>query len=118
MGRKHIDRDQARCTTSLLCCAASAGHPKRPPGNHGQLFRALLMCLAVPMRITEVDRFTARCEAKGVSREVSLMMLQDEPLQVGDFVMVHLGYALQKMSEEEALAAWKLYDEILAAPGS
>ena len=73
------------------------------------------MCLAIPMQIIEIDRFVARCEAKGVQREVSLFMLQDEELSSGDFVMVHVGYAIQKMTEQEARSSWELFDEILEA---
>ena len=72
------------------------------------------MCLAIPMQITAVEGFTARCEAKGVFRDVSLFMLQDEPPQIGDFVMVHVGYAIQKVAESEARSAWELFDEMLA----
>jgi len=73
------------------------------------------MCLGIPMRVVEVDGFNARCEAKGVERDVSLFLLQHEPVATGDFVMVHVGYAIQKMTEEEALSAWELYDEVLGA---
>lgn len=76
------------------------------------------MCLAIPMQIIEIDGFNARCTAKGVSREVSLFLLQGEPLETGDFVMVHTGYARQKMTEQEARSAWALYDELLAAVGT
>lgn len=72
------------------------------------------MCLAIPMQITEINGFNARCEAKGVERDVSLFMLQDESLQLGDFVMVHIGYAIQKVLPEEARSAWELYDEMFA----
>ncbi|MGF1643602.1 MAG: HypC/HybG/HupF family hydrogenase formation chaperone [Thiotrichales bacterium] len=72
------------------------------------------MCLAIPMRIQAIDGFTARCEAKGVQREVSLFMLQDDSIAVDDYVMVHVGYAIQKMSPEQARSAWELYDEMLA----
>jgi hydrogenase expression/formation protein HypC len=72
------------------------------------------MCLAIPMRVVEVDGFNARCEAKGVEREVSLFMMQDEPVAPGDFVMVHVGYAIQTVSEQDAQSAWELFDEILA----
>ncbi len=75
------------------------------------------MCLGIPMEIVAIDGYLARCRAKGVEREVSLFLLQDEPLAAGDFVMVHVGYALQKMSPLEARSAWELYDEILAAEG-
>ncbi|HKK13396.1 MAG TPA: HypC/HybG/HupF family hydrogenase formation chaperone [Gammaproteobacteria bacterium] len=76
------------------------------------------MCLGIPMQVTSVDGFIAHCEAKGVGRDVSLFLLQDEPVQAGDFVMVHVGYAIQKMTEQEARSAWELYDEILAASGA
>jgi len=73
------------------------------------------MCLGVPMQIVELDGFLARCEAKGIERTVSLFLLQHEEIAPGDHVMVHVGYAIQKMSEEEARSAWDLYDEMFAA---
>ena len=75
------------------------------------------MCLGIPMQIRTIDGFVAQCEAKGINRDVSLFMLQDEPLAAGDFVMVHVGYAIQKMSADEARSAWELYDEMLAQLG-
>ena len=71
------------------------------------------MCLGIPMQILEVDGFIAHCEAKGIKREVSLFLLQDDNVAPGDFVMVHVGYAIQRMSEQEARSAWELYDEML-----
>jgi hydrogenase expression/formation protein HypC len=71
------------------------------------------MCLAVPMRVKSVDGFNALCEAKGIEREVSLFMLQGESIEPGDHVLIHVGYAIQKVSEEEARASWELFDEIL-----
>lgn len=73
------------------------------------------MCLAIPMQIVEIDGYVARCEAKGVQREVSLFMLQDEELAIDDFVMVHVGYAIQKVTEKDARSSWELFDEILVA---
>lgn len=73
------------------------------------------MCLAIPMEVVAVDGYVARCRAKGVEREVSLFLLQDEPVTVGDFVMVHVGYAIQKMTPQEAGSTWELFDEMLAA---
>jgi len=72
------------------------------------------MCLAVPMKITAIDGFQCTCEAKGIEREVSLFMLQHEKLELGDHVLVHVGYAIQKVSEEEAADSWALFDEVLA----
>lgn len=79
------------------------------------------MCLAIPMRIESIEGYTAHCQAKGIWREVSLFLLQDNVPAVGDFVMVQVGYALNTVSEAEAMASWALYDQILAeleAPSS
>jgi len=71
------------------------------------------MCLAIPMQVVAIDGFTARCSAKGVERDVSLFLMQDEPVAVGDYVMIHVGYAIQKVTEADALSSWELFDEIL-----
>jgi hydrogenase expression/formation protein HypC len=75
------------------------------------------MCLAIPMQIESVDGFVARCQAKGIYRDVSLFMMQDEPPQVGDYVMVHVGYAIQKVTEADARSSWELFDQILEETG-
>ena len=72
------------------------------------------MCLAVPMKITAVDGFQCTCEARGIEREVSLFMLQHEEVEPGDHVLVHVGYAIQKVSAEDAADSWALFDEVLA----
>ena len=73
------------------------------------------MCLGIPMQIQSIDGFIARCEAKGVQRDVSLFMLQHEALAIDDFVVVHVGYAIQKITPQEAQTAWELYDQMLAS---
>ena len=73
------------------------------------------MCLAVPMRVTTINGFNAVCEARGIEREVSLFMLQNEEVKSGDHVLVHVGYAIQTVSEEQAAETWQLFDEMLAA---
>lgn len=75
------------------------------------------MCLGIPMQIVAVNGYSARCQAKGVERDVNLFLLQHETLAPGDFVVVHVGYAIQKVSAQEAATAWQLYDEMLAAEG-
>jgi hydrogenase expression/formation protein HypC len=72
------------------------------------------MCLGIPMQVKKINGFVATCEAKGVERDISLFMMQDIPVEVGDYVMIHVGYAIQKISEQEAHSAWELFDEILA----
>lgn len=60
------------------------------------------MCLAIPARIVEIDAATdiAQVSLGGVRKEVSLALVNDA--QVGDYVLIHVGYALNKLSEEEA----------------
>ena len=67
------------------------------------------------MQIKYINGFTARCEAKGVERDVSLFMMQHEQLKIDDYVVVHVGYAIQKISSYDAQTAWELYDQMLAA---
>lgn len=73
------------------------------------------MCLGIPMQVKSIDGFTAHCEAKGIERDVSLFMMQDEKIVPDDFIVVHVGYAIQKISQQEAQTAWEIYDEMLAA---
>lgn len=70
------------------------------------------MCLAIPMQISHIDGYNAHCVAKGVKREVSLFLLQDDAPQVGDFVLIHVGYAIQTISEQEAQSTWELFDAL------
>jgi len=72
------------------------------------------MCLGIPMQIVEIDGYSARCAARGTTREAGLFLLQGEPLAVGDYVIVHLGHAIQKITEQQARSTWELLDEILA----
>jgi hydrogenase expression/formation protein HypC len=59
------------------------------------------MCLAVPMKVTSIDGSLAVTELDGVKRETSLMLL-GEDVMVGDFVVVHAGFAISRLDEEEA----------------
>jgi hydrogenase expression/formation protein HypC len=65
------------------------------------------------MKIEAIDGFNARCSAKGAERVVSLFMLQDDLPSVGDYVMIQVGYAIRRVTEDEARASWELYDQIL-----
>lgn len=70
------------------------------------------MCLAIPMRIDSIDGHLARCSAGGVEREVNLFMLQDQTVLTGDYVMVHVGYAIQKVDPALALESRDLYAQM------
>ena len=67
------------------------------------------------MQIVAIDGCNARCAAKGVFREVSLFMLQDQPVVVGDHVLVHVGYAMQIITEADARSTWEMLDELFPA---
>lgn len=68
------------------------------------------MCLALPMKLIKRDGDRAMGEAGGITREIRLDFLPEaEP---GDYVMVHAGFAIQRMTEEEALENVKLLEEI------
>ena len=62
-----------------------------------------------------VRRFCCALRGQGIERAVSLFLLQHETIEPGDHVMVHVGYAIQKMSQADAQSAWDLYDEMLVA---
>lgn len=92
----------------------AVGCDTRPQFIRAQLKGESPMCLAVPMRIVTIEGLVARCEAKGVERSVNLVLVPHETLSAGDMVMVHVGYAIQTMTEEEAHTSWRLIDEMLA----
>ncbi len=58
------------------------------------------MCLAVPLKIIQLDGKTAVGEAGGLSQTIRVDFIPD--LKIGDYVMVHAGFAIQKMEEQEA----------------
>ncbi len=70
------------------------------------------MCIAVPMQIVELNYPMAVCEAKGVRKEVNLMLIEEERVKEGDYVMVHVGCAIEVIDEKEAKEVWKLLEEI------
>lgn len=73
------------------------------------------MCLAVPMQVVSTDGKMARCEAKGIGRDVSLFLMQHEAIKPGDHVMVHVGFAIEKVTEDKARSTWALFDGMLSA---
>lgn len=65
------------------------------------------------MQVKEIDGFMARCVTNGIEREVSLFMLPENTVQPGDYVVVHVGYAIRKITAQEARSAWELYEDVL-----
>ena len=68
------------------------------------------MCLALPMRITAVDGALATIAAEGLEQQCSLMLVPDAG--VGDYVLVHAGFALNVIDESEAQETYELFREI------
>lgn len=72
------------------------------------------MCLAIPMKIIEIeDENSAYVELNGVRNKIDISLLED--VKVGDYVIVHTGFAIEKLNEEEAQETLSLFQQILEA---
>ena len=71
------------------------------------------MCLAIPMEITEIEGDLAVAVAGGVRKEVRLDLL--DGAQVGDYVLIHTGYAIEKLDAEEARETLELIKQVYRA---
>ena len=71
------------------------------------------MCLAIPSKITEIKNNMATIDVEGVQREASLLLLEDA--RVGDYVIVHAGFAIQRLDEAAAQETLDLLREAIAA---
>ena len=70
------------------------------------------MCLGVPGRIVAIDGLVATVDFWGVRREVRLEVV-DEPVQPGDYILNHVGYAIRRIPASEIEATLALYEELL-----
>lgn len=72
------------------------------------------MCLAIPSKVVEINKETniAIVDTMGVRREASLDLMRDS-LEIGDFVLLHIGYIMSKIDEESAMESLKIYDELI-----
>jgi hydrogenase expression/formation protein HypC len=76
------------------------------------------MCLAIPGRIVEIqdeDLQLARAEVSGVRRTINISLVNDEEgdaIQIGDWVLIHVGFALSKIDEEEAEYTLRALEQI------
>ena len=71
------------------------------------------MCIAIPSKVVAIHDKMATIDVSGVRREVSLLLLPEEAA-VGEYVLVHAGFAIQKIDREAAEEALKLIQEIEA----
>ena len=71
------------------------------------------MCLAVPLKLIEINGKNAIGEAMGMTRQLRVDFIKDP--QVGDYVMVHAGFAIERLPEGQALADLEAWEEMEAA---
>ena len=71
------------------------------------------LCLAVPLKLIEINGKTATGEAMGMTRQLRVDFIKDP--QVGDYVMVHAGFAIERLPEGQALADLEAWEEMEAA---
>jgi len=69
------------------------------------------MCLSIPAKIEKILGETAVCSVGGTTYEANLMMLSVEDLKPGDYVLIHTGFAIQKLDVEEAEASLKAFEK-------
>ncbi len=71
------------------------------------------MCLAIPGKVIGIKENKALIDYGGVTRETDTSLIEN--IEIGDYVIVHVGFAIQKLSKEDALEAIKLWEELLVA---
>ena len=72
------------------------------------------MCLGIPSKIISIEDSRAKIDVYGAQRDISLMLLEDQ-VNVGDYVIVHAGFAIQKLQEDIAKETLGYFDEYLQA---
>jgi len=75
------------------------------------------VCLSIPSKVVKVSEDQTMCtvDTLGVQRDANLMMMEEGDVQVGDYVLLHIGFVMNKIDEKEALASIETYKEILEA---
>jgi len=68
------------------------------------------MCLSIPAKVKSIDGEMAIVSMGGTEYNASLQMIED--VKVGDYILLHTGFAIQKIDEEEAKEIFKLFDEL------
>jgi hydrogenase expression/formation protein HypC len=73
------------------------------------------MCLSIPSKVVEIDENNmATVDTMGIKRHVSLDLMSDE-INIGDYILIHVGFAMTKIDEAEALQSLEVYREMLEA---
>ena len=75
------------------------------------------MCLSIPSKVVKIDKETniATVDTMGVQRGASLDLMSEEDIKVGDYVLLHIGFVMNKIDDSEAQESLELYKEIITA---
>jgi len=73
------------------------------------------MCLSIPSKVVRVDKESDRAtvDTMGVQRDAGLDLMEEGDVKIGDYVLVHIGFIMNKIDEEDALESLKVYKEII-----
>jgi len=73
------------------------------------------MCLSIPSKVTKINTETnmATVDTMGVSRDAALDLMEDGDVKIGDYVLLHIGFVMNKIDEEDALLSLDTYKEII-----
>ena len=73
------------------------------------------MCLSIPSKVVKISDDETMCtvDTMGVQRDANLMMMGDGDIAIGDYVLLHIGFVMNKIDDDEALASIDTYKEIL-----
>jgi hydrogenase expression/formation protein HypC len=75
------------------------------------------MCLSIPSKVVKIDKENnmATVDTMGVKREASLDLMGEDDVQIGDYVLLHIGFIMNKIDEEDAMLSLETYREIIEA---
>jgi hydrogenase expression/formation protein HypC len=75
------------------------------------------MCLSIPSKVVKIDKETnmATVDTMGVKRDASLDLMEEGTIEIGDYVLLHIGFIMNKIDEADALDSIELYKEIIEA---
>ena len=73
------------------------------------------MCLSIPSKVVKISEDNTMCtvDTMGVQRDANLMMMDADDVQIGDYVLLHIGFVMNKIDEDEAITSIETYKEIL-----
>lgn len=73
------------------------------------------MCLSIPSKVVKISEDETMCtvDTMGVQRDANLMMMGDGDIVIGDYVLLHIGFVMNKIDDNEAMASIATYKEIL-----